>query len=74
MDIARVQPGAVGVGGGGDEEVRGAAERLVSSVDNGGSEPAIADSDRVIDRQGVEVLLEGAERAQPLGAHGGGLW
>lgn len=50
VDVACVQPGAMGVGGGGDEEIQRSATRLAPGVDDGSGEPAVADRDRVIDR------------------------
>lgn len=73
VGVAGVEPGSVGVGGGCDQQVHCSAAGLASGIDHCGVEASVADRDRVVDGEGVEVLLHDAESTQSLGPHGRGL-
>ena len=73
VDVARVEAGAMCVGGGSDEQVHDPSPGSAAEIDDGGSEAAVADGDGFVYGQGVEVLLQEAETAQALGADRRGL-
>ena len=53
----------------GNEQVHDPPTRLAAGADHGRSKSPVTDGDRVIDRQGGEVALQGAEPSQPFGTH-----
>jgi hypothetical protein len=71
--VACVEPGAVRVGRGGDEQIDDPWPGLTAGVSDRSRKPAIADRDCLVDRQRIEVLLQDGQSSQALGTDCGGL-
>ncbi len=69
LGVACVEPGAVSVCCGGDEEIHHPRAWLSPSLGNGCGELAVAHRHVVVDRERVEGALELGEPAEPLRAH-----
>ena len=66
--VAGVEPGAVRVRGGSDEQVHDATPGLTSRFNDGGRDPAVADRHCFVDWQRVKVLLQNTQSSQSLGS------